>query len=297
MNQGQVFKIHSDFYYVDGQECKARDVLKKQKEKILTGDMVEFENGVIERILPRRNFIPRPACANIDQIIIVSALDNPDLTQLDRYIAFACYYKIPVKLCFNKEDLSSGNVPDVYKRYDPVVTSAAERRGLEEFERLLEGKTSVLCGASGVGKSSLINAFIPGLNLKVGAVSEKTNRGTHTTRHCEIINLKSARVVDTPGFSNLKFDFLMPEKVGELFEEFPGGCKFRDCLHINEAGCAVTGNVPESRYASYLEFVKEAKEYKQNLKSTKTETSKFIGNRVAGRNTQRQKIYKEAEND
>ncbi len=279
-------------------ECKAREVLKKRNDKILTGDFVEVNDGVIERILPRKNFIPRPAVANVDQIVVVSALDNIDLTQLDRYIAFAVYYGIPVKLCFNKEDLSGDSAPDVYANYETVVTSAAEHTGVAEFEKLLAGKTSVLCGASGVGKSSLINALLPGLNLKVGAVSEKTNRGTHTTRHCEIVTVGDARIVDTPGFSNLKFDFLMPEVVGGLFEEFPHGqCKFNDCLHINESGCEVHGNVPESRYASYLEFVQEARDYKQNLKSTKTETSKFFGNRVEGRNTQKQRVYKEVEND
>jgi ribosome biogenesis GTPase len=293
MNQGQVFKIHSDFYYVDGQECKAREILKKRKEKIFTGDIVEFENGVIERILPRKNFIPRPACANIDQIVIVSALDNTDLTQLDRYIAFARYYQIPVKLCFNKDDLSHGNFPAVYKDYDTAMTSAIEHTGLEEFFKLLEGKTSVLCGNSGVGKSSLINALNPVLKLKTGAVSEKTNRGTHTTCHCEIIKLNNACIVDTPGFSNLKFDFLTPREVSGLFEEFPAGCKFSDCLHISEDGCAVRGNVPQSRYESYLTFVEEARVFRK----TKSETSRFIGNRVAGRNTQKQQVYKEVEND
>ena len=109
--EGQIYKIHSDFYYVqkDNQsfECKIREVLKKQKIKIVTGDFVEFDNGVISNILPRKTFIPRPSVANIDQIVVVSALKQPDLDfhQLNRYISLAKYYKIPIVLCFNKEDL------------------------------------------------------------------------------------------------------------------------------------------------------------------------------------------------
>jgi ribosome biogenesis GTPase len=315
MKQGQVFKIHSDFYYVESGgnvfECKVREVLKKRGEKILTGDIVEFADGVIERILPRKNFIARPACANIDQVIIVSALDKPDLTQFDRYIAFARYYEVPVQLCFNKDDLVSGKWKvengkldnelstfnfqlSTYKTlgYDAAITSVTERTGLEEFTALLEGKTSVLCGASGVGKSSLINALNSEFNLKIGAVSEKTGRGTHTTRHCEIITIKpGTKIIDTPGFSNLKFDFLLPQEISGLFEEFPRGkCKFSDCLHLNETGCAVRGYVSESRYNSYVTFVEEARAYKR----AKTEAAtKFIGNRVAGRNTLKQKINQE----
>ena len=111
MAQGQIYKIHSDFYYVaaggETFECKIREVLKKQKEKILVGDFVEFENGHITKVLPRKNFIKRPSVANIDQVIIVSALKEPDLDlhQLNRYIAFAKYFDIPAVLCFNKEDL------------------------------------------------------------------------------------------------------------------------------------------------------------------------------------------------
>ena len=111
MAEGQIYKIHSDFYYVDDgtsfYECKIREVLKKQREKILVGDFVEFENGVIKNIIKRKNFINRPSVANIDQIIIVSALKEPDLDlhQLNRYISLARYFEIPTVLCFNKDDL------------------------------------------------------------------------------------------------------------------------------------------------------------------------------------------------
>ena len=330
MTQGQIYKIHSDFYYVTAGteifECKVREVLKKQKEKIFVGDFVEFDGGYINKILPRKNFIPRPSVANIDQIIIVSALKQPDLDfiQLNRYIAFAKYYKIPIVLCFNKEDLEFeedviNRIFDIYKKlnFNIVFTSATEKQGISPFKKLLDGKVSVLCGNSGVGKSSLINAINPELNLKTKAVSDKLQRGTHTTRHCEIIKInKTSSIVDTPGFSNVKFDFIMPADVDLLFDEMIDlreNCKYSDCLHINEDGCAVLDNLAEiddTRYESYLVFVKEAKEFKERIKSEgkKTEYNKKIINnksvakiserkRLSARNTLRQKTYKEIEGE
>ncbi|MDR1326995.1 MAG: ribosome small subunit-dependent GTPase A, partial [Heliobacteriaceae bacterium] len=325
----QIYKIHSDFYYVDDgektYECKIREVLKKRREKIYVGDFVEFADGVIESVMPRKNYIPRPSVANIDQIIIVSALKEPDLdlNQLNRYIALAKYYNIPVKLCFNKDDLLAP--PDfldsVYSGFEIVFTSAKEKNGLEPFQKLLEGKITVLCGNSGAGKSSLINAMTPGLNLKTKAVSEKNQRGVHTTRHCEIIKLStlnsparppqlSTRVVDTPGFSNVKFDFLLPQEVSGLFDEFSQyTCKFSDCLHLSESGCGVLENLDKihpGRYESYLQFVEEARGYKEKVKyeGTKTETAQKISGcrtaakisgkkRQSARNTSKQKVYEE----
>lgn len=328
MAEGQIYKIHSDFYYVDDgtsfYECKIREVLKKQREKILVGDFVEFENGVIKNIIPRKNFIKRPSVANIDQIIIVSALKEPDLDlhQLNRYIALAKYYNIPTTLCFNKDDLKwdrhlREKIKSIYEPmgYKIVYTSATEHKGLKNFEHVLDNKTSVLCGNSGVGKSSLINAINPNLNLRTKQVSEKTQRGTHTTRHCEIIKLNdTSRIVDTPGFSNARFDFLLPADVDLLFPEiaqYREECKYSNCLHINEDECNVLNNIEKidpTRYESYLAFVDEAKEYKERIKyeGKKQEHSKKVVHnrqvakisekkRQSARNTLKQQIYKEIE--
>ena len=330
MAKGQIFKIHSDFYYVNSDnsifECKIREVLKKQKQKIYVGDFVEFQDGAIEKILPRKNYIPRPTAANIDRIIIISAVKEPELnfTQLNRYISFAKYYNLETVLCFNKNDLSEDDriIEKVFSIYEPLgydilFTSALEGYGIEEFKEVLSGKTSVLCGSSGVGKSSLINAVCPGLNLRTKNVSEKTQRGVHTTRHSEIIPLnENSRIVDTPGFSNLKFDFLMPNELDLLFEEiakYKKECKFPDCLHLTESGCVVKENldkIDETRYQSYKEFVSEALEYKERVKyqGVKTETAhKQKHNKTAvkistrkrqsARNTLKQNIYKDIENE
>lgn len=324
--QGQIYKIYSDSYYVKcgGQifVCKIREILKKQKVSVVTGDYVEFENNIITKILPRKSYIRRPAVANVDQIVVVSALKEPELDflQLNRYISLAKYYNIPVALCFNKEDLDFEDdlidrIENIYKNlgYEVAFTSAVENRGVEYFSKLLKGKVSALCGNSGVGKSSLINALNPNVKLRTQSVSDKLSRGTHTTRHCEIIDLAdNTGIIDTPGFSNVKFDFILPKDVDILFDEirqFKSGCKYSDCLHINEDGCEVLKHLEEidsTRYESYLAFVTEAFEYKERIKysGVKREThNKFHNDKMVvkinekkrhgARNTQKQRIYKE----
>lgn len=338
--RGQIFKIHSDFYYVNIEggvyECKVREVLKKQKIKVLVGDFVECaeinqakNTAVIEKILPRKNFLTRPSVANVEQVVIISSIKEPDLDfgQLNRYICFAKYHKIKTKLCFNKNDLSEDDsiIEKVFQIYEPlgfeiVFTSALEKFGIEDFIKLLGNKTTVFAGNSGVGKSSLINSLSPGLNIKTKEVSEKTSRGTHTTRHCEIIEIhhgkKNIKIIDTPGFSNLKFDFLMPNDVDELFDEikkYKGDCKFKDCLHIEPEGCNVLAHIDEidlSRYQSYLSFVEESKEFKEKVKQqgTKKETThkqdlnKQIAKishrkRQSARNVLKQNVYRDLEED
>ena len=201
--------------------------------------------------------------------------------------------------------------------YDIVFTSALEGLELDDFEDIMKGKISVLCGQSGVGKSSLINSLNPEFDLKTKSVSEKTSRGTHTTRHCEIMTISDdIKIIDTPGFSNLKFDFLLPHDVYKLFREFKeyqNVCKYQDCLHIHEDGCKILDNIndfAQSRYESYKEFVKEAKEYKEKIKyqGNKTESrykqthNKMavkisVNKRQASRRTLKQDLYKEIEDE
>ena len=314
MIQGKVFKIHSDFFYVmvqnDVYECKLLQVLKKRHADVVVGDNVfldkvdvKSKQAFISKIAERKNYISHPKAANLDKLIIVNAVKEPDLNfeQLDRYLAFAQYFNIDVAICFNKNDLTEDDsfIEKIYGMYEPlgyeiIFTSALEKSGIDDFEELIVNKTCVLCGNSGVGKTSLINAIDENLNLKTKSISEKTQRGTHTTRHCELIKLKLtngkfAYIVDTPGFSNLKFDFLMPEKIAGLFREFNNNvpkCKFKNCLHINEIGCEIIekfDNINISRYESYVKFVKEAIEYREKMVvlSKKTEKNhKYNQNKI-----------------
>ncbi|MBQ8635935.1 ribosome small subunit-dependent GTPase A [bacterium] len=326
--QAQVFKIHSDFYYVKNFEgnnytCKLRDVLKKQKIEIRVGDFVELseDNNFISQLLDRKNFINRPKVSNIDCALVVCALKEPelDLIQLNRYLTYLKYNNIEAAICFNKEDL----IDDIEKKkqevkaiyadlgYKTFFISAKDKLDLEELSSYIKNKTIVLCGMSGVGKSTLLNAFNSDISLRTGEVSAKTQKGCHTTRHCEIIECNGFKLIDTPGFSCLKFDFLLPDKLLELFDDikiYTNECKYSDCLHnvSDNFECGVIKNldkINKARYESYLCFLNESLEYKESIKkrSIKEESSnKNIGNRVsvkiskrkrdASRNTEKQKI-------
>jgi ribosome biogenesis GTPase len=296
--KGQIFKIFSDFYYVKTEagtiECKLRQVLKKKKQDIIVGDYVELESitddkkqAFIKSVAKRNNFLSHPKVANVSQAIIVSSLKNPDLDfeQLNRYIALCEYHKITPILCFNKFDLIeeidlSEEIKNIYEplNYKVFFTSALYDGGIDILSDFLKGGTSILCGASGVGKSSIVNVLSKELNLTTKSVSEKTQRGVHTTRHCEIYELsKDTAVVDTPGFSNAKFNFLLPQNVQKLFPEINrlNFCKYKDCTHIQENDCNVKNNltqIAKSRYESYVKFVEEAKEYKKKIT--------FSGNKI-----------------
>ncbi len=268
---GKIIKIHSDFYYVQIEkenklfECKIREKLKKEKKDI---------------------FVPRPSIANIDQIVIVAAAAQSmfDFIQLNRYLCQAKLYDVPAIICINKSDLEEtlkfkSQILNIYKNLEinVVFTSALNGFGIDELKNLLESKISVLCGMSGVGKTSLLNKIHPDLNLRTKEVSPKTGKGTHTTRHVEILSApfnegKIIQVADTPGFSNLKFDTVMPSVINELFDEiqeFSKGCNYSDCLHINEEGCNVLSNrekIDLTRYESYIKFIQEALEYKTKIR-------------------------------
>lgn len=286
MKFGQIYKIHSDFYYVmiDSTlfECKLRENIKKQKQNISVGDFVDIQDGFIVKIHPRKNSIKRPNVANLDILLVVASLKEPDLdfVQLNRYLIFAKYHKIETVLCFNKNDLNSdesllNNVLEIYEPlgYKIFFTSAKNHTGIEALKEYLKGKTIAMCGNSGVGKTSLINNFFPELKLKTKIVSSKTKRGVHTTRHCEIIENNNLKIVDTPGFSQVKFDFILPYELSELFDEIrqlKNNCKYKDCTHTTEDNCSVIENlaqIAKTRYESYLEFLKEAKEFKLKVQN------------------------------
>ena len=289
LHEGTIIKGYSGFYYVafDGElyECSLRGKNRQKKVKFLPGDKVLFRigkgvdddtrGGAIEELVPRKNELVRPPVANLDQLVILSALADPapDLRLIDRLTVFAQWNEVTPVLCFNKADLvtkeAQEKLAEIYAPtgFPVVLCSTVPGEGIEEVKAMLHGKFSVLAGNSGVGKSSLMNAISDRWQLATGQVSEKLGRGRHTTRHVELFQLdQNTLLADTPGFSTLTLpEDLKREELSRLFPEFLArlsDCRFATCMHKNEPDCAVkealtNGEVAQSRYDNYLAFLEE----------------------------------------
>lgn len=295
--QGKIMKGIAGFYYVyameEGQtagniyECKAKGIFRKDHKKPLVGDDVDIvlldrENriGNIEKILPRRNELIRPAVANIDQALVIFAVTRPEpnLNLLDRFLLMMGRQQKPCTICFNKTDLSSkeeaDNLSAVYKKSGCRVlfVSVKEKRGMEELISVLEGKTTAVAGPSGVGKSSIINELQSEIKMDTGEISEKIARGKHTTRHSELIAIgRDTFIMDTPGFSSLGMFDLEKEELKEYYPEFrpfEDRCRFQGCVHVSEPDCEVkraveNGGIHRKRYENYKTLFEELKEKKK----------------------------------
>ena len=231
--------------------------------------------GNVDAILLRKNVLIRPAVANVDQALVVfaAASPKPNLNLLDRFLISMEQQRIPVVICFNKTDLISTEeeelLRDTYVHSYPVqLISAANGEGIEDIQRLLDGKTTVVAGPSGVGKSSLTNVLQPHVQMEVGDISHKIERGRHTTRHTELICLREhTYFLDTPGFSSLYLNGIAQEDLWRYFPEFvpyEPYCRFQGCMHISEPDCAVKealaeGKIPASRYENYVMLAEELK--------------------------------------
>ena len=287
--KGKIIKGIAGFYYVhDGRskiyECKAKGVFRNRNIKPLVGDDVEFMvldekegTGNIDAILPRKNKLIRPAVSNVDQAVVVFAVTEPlpNLNLLDRFLVMMERQEIPVIICFNKIDLSGGKeIEELRAIYGPAgytlhFISTYEAAGLEKLHELIAGKTTVLAGPCGVGKSSITNFLQPEARMETGVVSEKIKRGKHTTRHSELFFVENGTyMMDTPGFSSMYIEDLEPNELKDYFPEFSEyeeECRFLGCIHVGEKVCGVKtavadGKISRSRYDNYLLLYQELKD-------------------------------------
>jgi ribosome biogenesis GTPase / thiamine phosphate phosphatase len=291
--KGKIVKGIAGFYYVHLPnenriyECKAKGIFRNQNIKPLVGDDVEINTddqpegcGTISKILPRKNELVRPAVANVDQAMIIFAAAEPDpnLNLLDRFLIMMRKQKLTTIVCFNKMDIvDDGEIALLKETYEQCgyhvhFTSMLQKNGLNDLSEMLKGKTTVLAGPSGVGKSTFINFLQPEANMETGNVSQKIKRGKHTTRHSELIYVEQdTYVMDTPGFSSLYIDEIETEELKEYFQEFKeyeDQCRFGGCSHKNEPGCAVKQALAEKkiskiRYDNYIVLYNELKDKKR----------------------------------
>ena len=286
MSRGRIEKALSGFYYVNtGAEtlqCRARGKFRREGMSPLVGDWVQVRElgggeGFVEAVETRRNVFSRPAAANIDQLVILASAAVP-VTEpylIDRIAAIAALKGCDVLVCLNKCDLDPAEgLYGIYSRSAiPVLRISAETgEGLDALRRAIAGKLNAFTGNSGVGKSSVLNALVPGLQLPVGEVSKALGRGRHTTRHVELFPLDGGTyVIDTPGFSSFdteEMDLELKEHLPETFPEFApylGQCRFVGCSHTREKGCRVLqavkdGDIHPSRHRSYVRLYEELKD-------------------------------------
>lgn len=287
--RGKIIKGIAGFYYIyaeDGEtyECKAKGIFRKDNFKPLVGDDVEItvldekeKEGSVTAILPRKNSLIRPAVANVDQAFVIFAMEDPkpNFLLLDRFLIMMEQQGIPAVICFNKKDLAAEeeleSLLHTYEGcgYRVVLSSTLRGDGLEEIREILRGKTTVVAGPSGVGKSSITNCMQGEIQMETGEISRKLKRGRHTTRHSQVIPVeKDTFLMDTPGFSSLYLTDMEEEELKTYFPEFrkyEDQCRFQGCRHIHEPDCGVKDalsrkEISSLRYEDYLELYQELKE-------------------------------------
>lgn len=285
MLQGRVLKTYNSFFYVQVKEypellsCKLRGKFKKLRRSlaVVPGDLVEVEllpdgTGVIEEVLPRSQFLSRPAVANLTQVMLVFAAAQPDLHPLllNRFLVLAEWCGVPgICICVNKMDLYQAEPEALLSGYEKIGyrimrVSAAKGEGIDSLRRQLAGEITVFAGPSGAGKSSLIN-ILGSLGLQTGEVSEKIKRGRHTTRVAELLPYEGGYLVDTPGFSAMdlvRVDLSALPHCFKDFREYLGRCRFSPCSHTHEPGCSVkeavaAGKIAQERYDAYCTIREE----------------------------------------
>ncbi|MGN0714205.1 MAG: ribosome small subunit-dependent GTPase A [Anaerovoracaceae bacterium] len=285
---GLITKGIGGFYYVLTDEgiieSKGRGIFKKDGITLAVGDVVELEKtedgkGIINSIHPRKNQFIRPPIVNVDTFLVVfaPARPKPNYMLIDKFMIMAEMNGIEPVLCLNKCDLVSAEeireIREIYDGIYPFLTiSCKTGEGLAELEQLVSGKKAALAGPSGVGKSTILNHLHPEANMETGAVSQKTSRGRHTTRHVEIFQLQNGGMIyDTPGFTSFEILEAEEDNLAEFYPEMEalqGQCRYDDCRHRSEPDCAVRraaeeGRIHRKRYDSYLANLDEIRSRKK----------------------------------
>lgn len=286
MQTGRIIKALAGFYYVEFNgalyQTRARGLFRKTEESPIVGDFVDFQienetDGYITNIHARKNELKRPTVANIDQVVITMSLKSPEFSfyLLDRFLAYVEAYDIEPVIVVTKLDLLEDGtlidtILDTYDELYPLYFTDYNEINAELLD-IFEDKVTVLSGQSGVGKSSLLNTLLPELALKTDDISKSLNRGKHTTRHVELVNIGGGLIADTPGFSTIEFSDIDKYNIKYCFKEFndyQNNCKFRECMHITEPKCSVraaleSGQIKQTRYDSYIAIFNEIKNRKE----------------------------------
>ncbi len=290
--KGKIIKSIAGFYEVHTGEyiyrCRARGVFRALGVKPLVGDDVEFEitdtvsvpmEGNVISLFPRKNELIRPNVANVDQALLIFAITHPapSYNMLDRFLITMNQKGLPAILCFNKQDLATQEeIRELRETYEScgcrvLFVSVLSDETPGQLQEILRGKTTVLTGPSGVGKSTLINKICPGARMQTGELSRKISRGKNTTRHVELLaGGEDTYLVDTPGFTSLYLMDMEPEELRFYYPEFgpyEGKCRFDGCVHRKEPDCAVLkaleeGGISRIRYNNYSELYEELKDRK-----------------------------------
>jgi ribosome biogenesis GTPase len=293
---GRVIEEQKNYFIVDTDKsiarCSIKGTLKKNRVRICTGDLVTIEiinhdthEGVITEVHKRSSYLKRPALANLTQILFVNTYKHPslDIELLDRFLFGSEVYQIPAVIVFNKIDILSSvekeslnSIAAYYEKigYRTTFTSAKELLGMEELNSVCRNQVSACTGLSGVGKSTLLSRMFPGKDFKTADVSGAKGRGTHTTTSIILLPFENGYIADTPGFSFVDIPPIDENDVVTFFPELvkvTGSCRFNNCLHNGEPGCAVqdlidTGEILQSRRTHFLKIFNEERARRQKFR-------------------------------